>query len=585
MATITGMTADRMLAIEAASVVDGDVVGDNLILTKHDGTQINAGSVKGPAGPQGPVGSDLAVLAAVPILDVGLANQIRAGHQLTAADFTNMGLSAPVGLWNLSDLSDVSGNGRNLNNKGAIPFAAGINGTANTAAQFSGAVGQALYIPDSGAADSLRIKTGSWGCWFRTAKRGVINMLVDKYGTANQQCFSMYTGSANLLGVGISQDGAANNVVVVSVSDVSDDRWHFGVATYDGITIKVYVDCVLEGAAAFSAGPIFSGSSAFNIGSRGADAGTNGVFPNYGRVDETFVTSDVLSEEQIRNLYCAKIPHILAAVPTRLSLNIRRRKKGSVLVPANFSTQPVRLHNFSGGSLGDEGSGGVALTADPNINNVAGVDGSSGNAKSFSGASSLYSNDTGLPSGLATRSYGCWFKTLGSGVVFAGIMGWGTVATGDARITLNPSGSIRFASGADFLDSASMVVDGQWHHAIAIEDNTAIDGVKRKLYVDGRLSAISTVMNPVVLAGVNHFRIAAAPDGTLPFNGQIDSVFICNYALTSTDVATLYAKGSQELTPSPKSVGDHVEAMDATSLLVTFDTLESQHTVDLKVAV
>ena len=125
MATITGMTADRMLAIEAASVVDGDVVGDNLILTKHDGTQINAGSVVGPMGPQGPVGSDLAVLAAVPILDVGLANQIRAGRQLTAADFTNMGLSAPVGLWNLSDLSDVSGNGRNLNNKGAIPFAAG----------------------------------------------------------------------------------------------------------------------------------------------------------------------------------------------------------------------------------------------------------------------------------------------------------------------------------------------------------------------------------------------------------------------------------------------------------------------------
>ena len=33
MATVTGLTADRMLAIEAASVVDGDVVGDNLILT------------------------------------------------------------------------------------------------------------------------------------------------------------------------------------------------------------------------------------------------------------------------------------------------------------------------------------------------------------------------------------------------------------------------------------------------------------------------------------------------------------------------------------------------------------------------
>lgn len=53
MTTVVGLTASRMQQIEAASVVDGDVVGGDLILTKHDGTQINAGSVIGPAGPQG----------------------------------------------------------------------------------------------------------------------------------------------------------------------------------------------------------------------------------------------------------------------------------------------------------------------------------------------------------------------------------------------------------------------------------------------------------------------------------------------------------------------------------------------------
>jgi len=172
MTTVTSLTADRMLAIEAASVVDGDVVGDNLILTKHDGSQINAGSVRGAPGPPGPVGSDLVVLNAISVSEVGIINQIRAGRQLTAADFTNMGLSAPLGLWNLSDLSDVSGNGRNLINKGAVPFAAGINGAANSAAQFAGSVAQALYIADSGVNDPFRIKTGSIGCWFRTAKRG-----------------------------------------------------------------------------------------------------------------------------------------------------------------------------------------------------------------------------------------------------------------------------------------------------------------------------------------------------------------------------------------------------------------------------
>ncbi len=56
MATITGLTADRMLAIEDASIVDGEIVGSNLILTKHDGTTIDAGPVIGPPGPQGPSG-------------------------------------------------------------------------------------------------------------------------------------------------------------------------------------------------------------------------------------------------------------------------------------------------------------------------------------------------------------------------------------------------------------------------------------------------------------------------------------------------------------------------------------------------
>lgn len=56
MATITGLTADRMLEIEAESVVSGEIVGGNLILTKFDGSTIDAGPVLGPAGPVGPMG-------------------------------------------------------------------------------------------------------------------------------------------------------------------------------------------------------------------------------------------------------------------------------------------------------------------------------------------------------------------------------------------------------------------------------------------------------------------------------------------------------------------------------------------------
>lgn len=56
MATVTGLTAARMLEIEGESIIDGEVIAGHLILTKHDGTTVDVGSVIGPAGATGPAG-------------------------------------------------------------------------------------------------------------------------------------------------------------------------------------------------------------------------------------------------------------------------------------------------------------------------------------------------------------------------------------------------------------------------------------------------------------------------------------------------------------------------------------------------
>lgn len=57
MATITGFTAAKMLEIENATIVDAEVRPDgHLWLIQHDGNDIDAGSVQGPAGPVGPQG-------------------------------------------------------------------------------------------------------------------------------------------------------------------------------------------------------------------------------------------------------------------------------------------------------------------------------------------------------------------------------------------------------------------------------------------------------------------------------------------------------------------------------------------------
>lgn len=51
MASVEVVTSDRILALEAETVVNGTVDGNgNLILTKHSGATVNAGHVVGPAG-------------------------------------------------------------------------------------------------------------------------------------------------------------------------------------------------------------------------------------------------------------------------------------------------------------------------------------------------------------------------------------------------------------------------------------------------------------------------------------------------------------------------------------------------------
>jgi microcystin-dependent protein len=59
MPTVTSFTATRSQAIEDGAIVDGTISGDDLILIKHDGSTINAGSVRGPQGNPGPGGTDI----------------------------------------------------------------------------------------------------------------------------------------------------------------------------------------------------------------------------------------------------------------------------------------------------------------------------------------------------------------------------------------------------------------------------------------------------------------------------------------------------------------------------------------------
>ena len=68
MASVTGLTAERTLSIEDAIIVDASINGSgHLILTRHDGTTVDAGVAKGATGSAGVSGAiSVATLESVP---------------------------------------------------------------------------------------------------------------------------------------------------------------------------------------------------------------------------------------------------------------------------------------------------------------------------------------------------------------------------------------------------------------------------------------------------------------------------------------------------------------------------------------
>lgn len=534
--------------------------------------------------------------AARSVLITGAAGQTVAGRQLTAADFTDMGLLAPRALWNLSDVSDASGAGLGLTNKGAVPFGVGIEGAAATAAVFAGSTAQALYRDDTGAADPLRTGTGSFGAWIRNAKRGVDQTFLAKgTDTGNQRMFFLNVGSNGTRpGFAVSVDGVSWQTLVGS-AEVLDDAWHFVVGTFDGDQSRLFVDGTLDAQGAVSTpGALFGASGPVNIGGYGASAAVAAGAPWYGRVDEAFITSDVLSEDEVRLLYAVKVAHGAGKAPRRAGLGVRRRRRGAPLVPGDFPAAPVRLYNLeqaTTGNLPDEGTANVPLASNGTWWAVAGADGRRAGAVQFNGTTGyLAASDAGLPVGTATVTLACWIRTNNRAATNMTALTYGTNAN-PRRIAVESLGSadtdrgkVVIWDGANATRSAQRIDDGQWHFVVNVNDFSASDGIRTKLYVDGRLSGQNTAMASAAGAGATGLRVGANQSPGEFFLGAIDGVVIYAGALTAAEVAALYRKASQELGLSPKEPGAHVERIDATNIYFIGDTLEPQDTVELEVA-
>lgn len=132
MATVTGYTAARMQEIEDSAIISGTILGDNLILITRDGTEINAGNVRGPQGIEGPIGE---------VSEAQLNAAIAAAHatgaitsdQLASASVTTSKIAAGAVTSTKLAVASVTASAVAVNAIGSSAIQAGVIGTTHLA--------------------------------------------------------------------------------------------------------------------------------------------------------------------------------------------------------------------------------------------------------------------------------------------------------------------------------------------------------------------------------------------------------------------------------------------------------------------
>ncbi len=208
------------------------------------------------------------------------------------------------------------------------------------------------------------------------------------------------------------------------------------------------------------------------------------------------------------------------------------------------------LDETSGTTAADSAlAGGLQNASSNGASPFAGDAGVLGNAATFTNVwdKVLVYNSTGLsPTGAYSVAF--WVKDASSS-------GWDTVAfvgqefNYDRYESIMATGSSRYEyrnGGGTLNFTGDTVSDGTWHHVVT----TRASGIDRRIYVDGKLSALSTdsvgggegAMAPANRLGVGGLtRGGAASDGDIAneFDGMVDDYGFFDDDITAEHVALI----------------------------------------------
>ncbi len=272
---------------------------------------------------------------------------------------TQPAISGLVGQWQGNGNTNDSGGFDNATTSGTVGYAPGVVGQAF---QFNGS--GTVVASDTPALDSTTFTVGGWFNISQAPAPGTEYFLASKYD-GNYHGWILRIGSNLQPGVSVSGSSTAD-VNVSSPTPIGLNTWYYLAATYDGSTVRLYIDGTLAGSTSLSHGYVPSATS-LTIGSASWYSGGN----LNGMANEFSVFNRALSPVEIQALYAnlGQATYAPLVLPTLDQNGNTRVANGTVDIGA-YEFQNVAPLASSGSTSGYTITAGQSLT----LNASASVD-------------------------------------------------------------------------------------------------------------------------------------------------------------------------------------------------------------------
>ena len=348
----------------------------------------------------------------------------------------------------------------------------------------------------------------------------------DAVGGYNQKSFDCALYPGGRFYILVSPGGTDTGATFILTTNAAPvNAWTHVAATYDGSTLKVYFNGVLENQGSYANG-IFPGTNSLGIGAAtgGAAAGSM-VTPFPGMIDEPSLYARALAASEIAAIYNAGVagkynPNCVTASTNIVGWwpgdgNIYDFARTNFAVLKNGATYGAAMtsHGFSFDGSDDY----LEITNAPDLN----------------------------PTGAITLE--AWIYQVAGQYQNVPIISKDNVSSQRQYfLTIASSGKFRAhvgtsVSGMVYFDGSTSVQLGGWYH-VAMTYN----GTNLILYVNGSQDG-SAAASGTIVTGSDPLRIGGSYSGgwgNYKFNGLIDEPTIYNRALSAAEISALYVAGT-----------------------------------------